>query len=612
MVTQKEKGKKIRVADYVAKFISDLGVKCVFLVPGGGAMFLNDAVAQNKNLAFVANHNEQASSICAEAYSRVSENIGVAMVTTGPGSTNAITGVVGAWIESVPLLIVSGQVKRQDLTLHSGVRQKGPQEVGIVPIVESVTKYAKTLRRPEDIKYELERAVFLAKDSRKGPVWIDIPLDVQASLIDPNTLRGFSPKAVVKKSSELKYKKIAQLVHKAERPLLLIGHGVRLSGAEKKFKKLAKALKIPVVFTWNALDLMEHKNPLNIGRPGTVALRAPNFAVQNCDLLIAIGARLDNVVTAYNPANFAKYAKKVFVDIDPNELKKFDHQIDFKICEDAGAFLTSLLAQIDAKSMKKFDEWIAICNRWKEKYRVNDGMAFPKKGAIGHLQFVDKLSDVLPEKSVIVTGSSGLAIESFYTAFRNKRNQRVFLTSGLGAMGYGIPAMIGASAVASIRDIYGVESDGSLMMNIQELASLKAIGKKIKIFIMNNDGYASIRNTQKNYFKGRSIATDIGSKLFIPSISGLADAFGFKSICIKKISELERKLKQVVALNDSVICEVVLKSDDALWPKSAAIPQKNGSMLSMPLEDMSPLLSREELREQMIVPLALASKRIKD
>jgi len=612
MSKQKLGGKKIRVADYVAKFIGSLGVKCVFLVPGGGAMFLNDAIAQSKNIAFVANHNEQASSICAEAYSRVSENIGVAMVTTGPGSTNAITGVVGAWIESVPLLIISGQVKRQDLKSNSGVRQKGPQEVGIVPMVESVTKYAKTLKKPEDIKYELQKAVFLAKDSRRGPVWIDIPLDIQASLVDPNTLRDFVPKVAVKKASTVKYAQISRLIYKAERPLLLIGHGVRLSGAEKKFKELAKVLKIPVVFTWNALDLMEDENPLNIGRPGTVALRAPNFAVQNCDLLITIGARLDNVVTAYNPANFAKYAKKIFVDIDPNELNKFNHKIDFKICSDAGDFITELLSQIDKKNLKKFSGWIDTCNRWKEKYKVNDGIPFAKKGVISHFHFVDKLSDALPEKSIIVTGSSGLAVESFYTAFRNKRNQRIFLTSGLGAMGYGIPAVIGASLATSKSDIYGIESDGSLMMNIQELASLKATGKKIKIFIMNNNGYASIRNTQKNYFNARSIATDADSKLFIPSISGLANAFGFKSICIKTISELGRKLNQVVQLDDSIICEVLLKPDDVLWPKSAAIPQNNGSMLSMPLEDMSPLLSREELKEQMIVPLALASRRIKD
>ena len=612
MPKKKMRENKVRVADYVVEFIGSLGVKCIFLVPGGGAMFLNDAVVKSKNVTFAANHNEQASSICAEAYSRISENIGVAMVTTGPGSTNAITGVVGAWIESVPLLVLSGQVKRQDLKLNSGVRQKGPQEVGIVPIVESVTKYAKTIRKPEDIRYELQKAVFLAKDSRKGPVWLDIPLDIQASLVNPKELRSFVPKAAAKKINETKYQKILSLIYEAERPLLLIGHGVRLSGAEKQFKELAKTLKIPVVFTWNALDLMEHENPLNIGRPGTVALRAPNFAVQNCDLLITIGARLDNVVTAYNPANFARYAKKVFVDIDLKELQKFDHKVDFKICSDAGEFISNLLSRIDKKKIKKCRSWLRKCASWKERYKVNDGAPFPKKGVINHFHFVDKISDALPEKSVIVTGSSGLAIESFYTAFRNKKNQRIFLTSGLGAMGYGIPALIGASVASSNKDIYGIESDGSLMMNIQELASLKATGKKIKIFIMNNNGYASIRNTQKNYFEERAIATDADSKLFIPDIGGLANAFGFKSICIKSVAELEKKLDKVVQYDGSIICEVVLKSDDVLWPKSAAIPQKDGSMLSMPLEDMSPLLSRQELEEQMIVPLDLTSKRIKN
>jgi len=611
MTLGKIKREKTRVADYVADFIESLGVKHVFLVPGGGAMFLNDAIAQNHNITFVPNHNEQASSICAEAYGRIKGNIGVAMVTTGPGCTNAITGVVGAWIESVPLLIISGQVKRQDLKLDSGVRQKGPQEVGIVPMVESVTKYAKTVQKPSDIKYELQKATHLALDSRKGPVWIDIPLDIQASVIEPDKLRSFTSKTKPKKINVGKFQKMLEFIYEAKRPLILAGHGVRLSGAHRRFRDLIKLLKTPAVFTWNALDLLEYDHELNIGRPGTVALRAPNFAVQNCDLLITIGARLDNIVTAYNPANFAKYAKKICVDIDQKELDKFEHKIDFKICSDAGEFINNLIARIDKTRVKKPREWIQQCDNWKTKYKVNDGRPFEGKGVISHFQLVDALSDVLPEKAVIATGSSGLAVESFYTSFRNKKNQRIFLTSGLGAMGYGIPALIGAAAATKAK-VFGIESDGSLMMNIQELASLKSLGVAVKIIIMNNDGYASIRNTQNNYFEARSIATDKKSKLFIPDIDGLAQAFGFKVMKIQSILELNKKLAIFTKSSGSVICEVVLKRDDVLWPKSAAIPQEDGSMLSMPLEDMSPLLSRKELEEQMIVPLDPISKSIKD
>ena len=582
------------------------------MVPGGGAMFLNDAVAKCKNMNFIANHNEQASTICAEAYSRVNEELGVAMVTTGPGSTNAITGVAGAWIESVPLLVISGQVKRQDLKRDSGVRQKGPQEVDITSIVQSITKYAKTIKKPTDIKYELEKAIFLAKEGRKGPVWLDIPLDIQAAIIDLKKLNGFKGKKIKTRDNLSRNEKIVKLIYSAKRPLFLIGHGVRLSGAEKEFKKLISLLKIPTVFTWNALDLMEYENSLNIGRPGTVALRAGNFAVQNCDLLIAIGARLDNVVTAYNPQNFAKHAKKIIVDIDTSELKKFTHKVDFKIESDAKIFINELLKNIDKKKLTEYKEWIKKCRSWKARYCLNDGVPFQKKGTISHFHLIDSLSEKLPENSLIVTGSSGLAIESFYTAFRNKKNQRIFLTSGLGSMGYGIPALIGSSAATKMKNIFAIESDGSLMMNIQELATLKSLNKKVKIIIMNNNGYASIRNTQNNYFKGRSIATDSSSQLNIPPIKDLARAFNFKSIQINKIEELEKKLKFMVDFKESIICEVLLKEDDILWPKSAAIPQKNGSIISMPLEDMSPLLSREELKQQMIYPLSKESLKIKN
>lgn len=575
-------------------------------------MFLNDAVAKCKPMNFIANHNEQASTISAEAYSRINEELGVAMVTTGPGSTNAITGVAGAWIESVPLLVISGQVKRQDLKRDSGVRQKGPQEVDITSIVQSITKYAKTIKKSTDIKYELEKAIFLAKEGRKGPVWLDIPLDIQAAVINPKKTKSFISKTIKVRNNFLQYEKIVRLIYKAKRPLFLIGHGVRLSGAKNEFKKLINLLKIPTVFTWNALDLMEYENNLNIGRPGTVALRAGNFAVQNCDLLISIGARLDNIVTAYNPKNFAKHAKKIIVDIDSAELKKFTHKVDFKIKSDAKIFINQLLVKIDKNKLTKYNEWIKKCNTWKVRYCLNDGVPFQKKGIISHFHLVDRLSDKLPDNSLIVTGSSGLAVESFYTAFRNKKNQRIFLTSGLGSMGYGIPALIGSSAATKMKNVFAIESDGSLMMNIQELASLKSLDKKVKIIIMNNNGYASIRNTQNNYFQGRSIATDSSSQLNIPSIKDLAKAFSFKSIQINKIEELDRKLNLVIECKESIICEVILKKDDVLWPKSAAIPQKNGTIISMPLEDMSPLLSRDELKEQMIYPLSKESMKIKN
>ena len=602
---------KTRVADYVASFIKKIGVDCVFMVPGGGAMFLNDAIQCKKGLDYVANHNEQASSISAEAYSRVTENIGVAVVTTGPGSTNAITGVAGAWIESVPLMIISGQVKTSDLKGNSGVRQMGPQEVDIVSIVKPITKYAATVKDPKKIRSELEKAYHLATTGRKGPVWIDIPLDIQAAPIVAETLIEFKALSNKKKSFN-KYNEILNLINSSNRPIILAGHGIRLSKASKDFTKMCRILKIPVVTTWNAMDLLPDSSKLNIGKPGTVALRAPNFAIQNSDLLISIGARLDNIITAYNPKNFAKNAKKIIVDIDLNELHKFKMKIDFKINMDAKLFIESLNSRLTKTNVKKFSGWIKKCNEWKKKYPINDGNKFTSNKIISHLQLVDFLSDQLPKNSLIVTGSSGLAIESFYMAFRNKPGQRIFLTSGLGAMGYGLPALIGALNSNKYKEIICIESDGSLLMNLQEILTLKLSKKPFKLFILNNNGYASIRNTQKNYFNKRYIATGPESNLYLPDICKIFSSIGINAFKVKDLNSLSKGINAVLKSKKSIVCDISLKSDDTLWPKSAAIPQKNGSMLSMPLEDMTPLLSREQLKEEMIYPLNSASKKIKN
>ena len=602
---------KTRVADYVASFIKKIGVDCVFMVPGGGAMFLNDAIQCKKGLDYVANHNEQASSISAEAYSRVTENIGVAVVTTGPGSTNAITGVAGAWIESVPLMIISGQVKTSDLKGNSGVRQMGPQEVDIVSIVKPITKYAATVKDPKKIRSELEKAYHLATTGRKGPVWIDIPLDIQAAPIVAETLIEFKALSNKKKSFN-KYNEILNLINSSNRPIILAGHGIRLSKASKDFTKMCRILKIPVVTTWNAMDLLPDSSKLNIGKPGTVALRAPNFAIQNSDLLISIGSRLDNIITAYNPKNFAKNAKKIIVDIDLNELHKFKMKIDFKINMDAKLFIESLNSRLTKTNVKKFSGWIKKCNEWKKKYPINDGNKFTSNKIISHLQLVDFLSDQLPKNSLIVTGSSGLAIESFYMAFRNKPGQRIFLTSGLGAMGYGLPALIGALNSNKYKEIICIESDGSLLMNLQEILTLKLSKKPFKLFILNNNGYASIRNTQKNYFNKRYIATGPESNLYLPDICKIFSSIGINAFKVKDLNSLSKGINAVLKSKKSIVCDISLKSDDTLWPKSAAIPQKNGSMLSMPLEDMTPLLSREQLKEEMIYPLNSASKKIKN
>jgi acetolactate synthase-1/2/3 large subunit len=607
----------VRVADYIMSAVAGAGVRHVFLLPGGGAMHLVDALGQNPDLTYVPNHHEQACTIAAEAYGRVNENLGVALVTTGPGATNAITGVVGAWIESTPLLVISGQVKRADLLGDSGLRQNGVQEVGIVAMVESVTKYAVTVDDPAQIRFHMEKALHLARSGRQGPVWIDVPLDVQASLVEPERLPGFTPAesvpagtnaaAEVSELSANVAKTLARLAT-AKRPLILAGHGIRLAGAAQDFQALVETCGIPVVTTWNALDLLPSTHRLNVGKPGVVALRAPNFALQNCDLLISVGCRLDNVITAYNPQGFARAADKVVVDIDPAELAKLDlcGQIT-PICADARAFLAELARQRSDHIFPAWNDWQKTCQDWKQRYPLLEGTPFPESGPISHYQLADALSEALPEEATIATGSSGLGIEAFYTAFRNKRGQRVFLTSGLGSMGYGLPAAIGACMARDKSKTILIESDGSLQLNVQEMATIAGLHLPIIMFIMNNNGYASIRNTQRNYFQGRYVATGPDSGLHLPDAQNIAQAFGIAAMQISAIADLPSGLEKALAHPGPLVCEILLQPDEMLWPKVAALPQANGSMLSMPLEDMSPLLSLEQLSAEMLIPLHPAS-----
>ncbi len=603
---------KQRVADYIFERVAALGVKDVFLLPGGGAMHLVDALGQNDDLNFIPCHHEQAAAIAAEAYARVNEKIGVALVTTGPGALNTLTAVAGAWIESVPLLIISGQVKRDDMKGDSGVRQMGPQEVDIVSMVKSITKYAITIDEPNDIKLHMDKALNLATSGRQGPVWLDIPLDVQAAMIDVNTLNIEQQR----KNEHIEWDKhnlneIVQLIKQAERPLILAGHGVRLSGAAELFSELYNALQIPVVTTWNSLDLIPYDHPLCVGRPGSVALRAPNFAVQNCDLLISIGARLDNVVTAHNPEGFARNAQKIVVDIDEYEMRKHQMDIDYPVIANAIDFIQALVEK-SGDILTETQAWQQQCQQWKDKYPICDGQAFPQSGEISHYHFMDILSDKVDRGELIVTGSSGMAVEIFYLSFRNKVEQRVFLTSGLGSMGYGLPAAIGACLASGRKPVVSVEGDGSLQLNLQELSTLKSLDLPIRMFVINNNGYASIRNTQRNYFDGRYVATGESSGLLMPDIVRVAQAIGIDTLLIDDVKDLDKKIQQALNHSGPFICDVRVVSDEALWPKVAAMPQADGSMLSMPLEDMSPLLSFDILSDEMLGSLSPESLRVRN
>lgn len=599
--------KVYRVADYLMDQVAALGIKDVFLLPGGGAMYLDDAIACQPHLNPVPCHHEQACGIAAEAFGRTSDaGFGVAVVTTGPGATNIVTPVAGAWIESLPLLVISGQVKRPDALNGRPLRQSGVQEVDIISIVKPITKYAVTISKPEDTRKCFEEAIWLMKNGRAGPVWLDVPLDVQAAPIDPNKLEGYTHDRCFDQVLELEIKKLKKILENTKRPLILAGHGVRISGGAKKFKQLVEKLGIPCVFTWNAADLLPWDHPQYVGRPGVVAARAPNFAVQNCDFLIAIGCRLDNIITAYNPKGFARGAKKVVIDIDQNELDRHELEIDLKVCSDAKLFLTAW--EKDADDPGDWMEWRNKCQDWKSRYLPLDGRIFKEGDAISHFQFADCMSKEIAEDRLVITGSSGLAVEVFYTAFRNKTGQRMFLTSGLGSMGYGLPAAIGACIGANKKPTVCVESDGSLMLNIQELATLKELNLPITLVVMNNNGYASIRNTQRNYFDGRYLGSGKKSGLFVPDIVAIAQSIGLPARRITRAEDLATIFKE----DGPMVFDVRLQEDETLSPKVSALPQPDGSIISMPLEDMSPLLARDVLRREMLIELHPTSEKIND
>jgi acetolactate synthase-1/2/3 large subunit len=611
----------MKLSDYVVRFIADQGVKHVFLVTGGGAMHLNNSLANEKRLIPICNLHEQASAVAAENYSKASNNLGVCMVTTGPGGTNAVTGVAGAWLDSTPMLVVSGQVKRTDRAFDSknepfGMRQVGVQEVDIVAIVKSITKYAVTVLEPNEIRYHLEKAIHLARNGRPGPVWIDVPLDVQAIEIEePEGLAHFDPEELASTHTarmtpyvmKTQVSRILDELNRAERPLLLIGNGIRLSRAEAEMKRLLALLQIPVEITWLAIDLIADDNPLFVGRPGTLAQRGANFAVQNCDFLLSIGARLDRVVTGYSPERFARAACKVMVDIDPSELKKMGDTIQFPICADAGDFIREVLAQASNIETRDRSSWKMRCIDWRKRYPLVLPEHTNPESRVSVYNLAEVMSSVLNEGDFFISGSSGTGIELFLLAFRTKRGQRIFHTTALGAMGFGLPASIGAGIVGISdglnRNIICVDGDGGFQFNIQELETIARLRLPVKFFVLNNEGYGSIRASQTAFFGGCSIGCDAATGQGLPDIRRIAEAYGIDTDVITSQRNLEDEIKRVLAKPGPVVCDVHIVLDEVRQPRLSSVQLPDGSFVSRPLEDLWPFLDREEFKENMIIPL---------
>jgi acetolactate synthase-1/2/3 large subunit len=601
-----------KLSDYVLQFVADLGVKHVFLVTGGGAMHLNASLAQNTSLEAVCNSHEQASAMAAENYAKVKNDIGVAMVTTGPGGTNAITGLAGAWLDSTPMLFLSGQVKRPDRMFAAdgtplGMRQLGVQEVDIISIVRPLTKYAVTILDPSSIRYHLEKAVHLARFGRPGPVWIDIPLDVQAAPIEVESLRGFDaselPPAFDASVLPGMVKEAIQALNRAERPLIFLGNGVRLARAEDAFRKLFEHLRIPIVATWCAADIISSEDPLFVGRPGSLAARGANFALQNCDFLLSIGARLDFAITGYAPDKFARAAHKVMVDIDPAEIKKLGKWIDSGICADAGAFLDELLKQIGAVGTKPREAWKARCAEWKTRYPVVLPEHRKPEGLVSIFNLAEVISQETTVADLMISGSSGSGIEIYLFAFPTQTGQRIYHTAGLGSMGYGLPGSIGVCIGGGKRRTVCVDGDGGFQFNIQELATVARLGLPIKYFVLNNDGYASIRASQINFFGKALVGCDERTGLTVPDMCKVAESYGLTSARITSQQNLREQVRKVLDTPGPVVCDVHVIPDEVRGPRLSSVQKPDGSMVSRPLEDLWPFLDREEFRANMIIPM---------
>jgi acetolactate synthase-1/2/3 large subunit len=596
----------MKLSDYVFQFAADLGVKHVFMVPGGGAMHLVDSLGRQPAIEYVCNLHEQACAIAAEAYARVTNNLGVALVTTGPGGTNAITGVAGAWLESTPCLIVSGQVKRADLKGDSGVRQLGPQELDIVSIVRPITKYAVTVLEPDSIRYHLEKAVNLARTGRPGPVWIDIPLDVQAAQIEPSGLAGFvAPFDGARAEGSGLSNQVAQtisLLNEAERPVLLIGNGLRLAGAQEAFRQMLGHLQIPVLTTWMAADLLPDDHPLFLGKPGTVASRGANFALQNSDWLLSIGARLDFAVAGFDHSRFARAAKKTIVDIDESEIRKLRMKLDVAVCADARRFIEELLRCRHSIQPRDRTRWLNRCQEWKSKYPVVLPEYRRQTDYVSTYVFSEVLSEELTGDDLIIPGSSGAGIDAFWLSFKVKAGQRLFSTGGLGAMGFGIPASIGGCLASGRKRVISIDGDGGFQLNIQELETVARLNLPIKYFVLNNQGYASIRAMQRAHFRGHVVGCDDSSGLSLPDLQKQAAAYGIAAYRVENHDRLREQLRQVLQRPGPVLCEVMTDPDQPIGPRVSSAVRADGSMVSKPLEDLWPFLERAEFLANMLIP----------
>lgn len=604
---------KIRLADYVADFLTRHGVTDVFSVVGGGAMHLNDALGHKEGLKVTYNHHEQACAIAAEAYARLENRIAAVCVTTGPGGTNALTGVVGGWLDSIPMFIISGQV-RYDTTARyalqftgTPLRAMGDQEYDIVKSVEPMTKYAVMIEDPKTIRYALEKAWHLATTGRPGPVWVDIPVNYQGCFIETDELAGYDPTEddakLPPQVPDATIQAVLEKIRNAKRPVFHAGYGIRLSGGYEAFRSVAEKLNIPIVTYWNAVDLIEDENPLYCGRAGNMGDRPGNWAIQNADLILAVGTRISIRQVGYNWKTWARAAEVIMVDIDQAELKKPTLHVEMPIWADAKDFLTKLDAAAQAP-VNAGGLWNETCLRWKQEYPAVLPRQWEENGTTANVYaFIRYLSSQLPENSLTAV-SNGACCVVGNQAYVIQKGSRMANNSAIASMGYGLPAAIGTCIGGGRRNTICLEGDGSIMMNLQELQTILTNKLPIKIFLINNNGYHSIRITQTNLFNKNFVGIgEESGDLSFPQFQKIAEAFGYRYFSAHSNAEMKSVVDMVLKLDGPVFCEIFTDTAQVWEPKSSTKRLADGSLVSPPLEDLAPFLPREELEKQMFIPM---------
>lgn len=590
---------KVKVAKYIADFWAENGIEHVFTVTGGGAMHLNDAFGHHSKLTCIYNHHEQASAIAAEGYTRLSGKIAGVCVTSGPGGTNAITGVLGGWLDSIPMFIISGQVKRETTTWSTDIplRQLGDQEFNIVSAVKGMTKYAHMIVEANEIRYHLEKALYLSKNGRGGPVWLDIPLDIQAAFVDTDKLVGFDASELEKKENpiydERITKEILQKIIGAKRPVILAGTGIRLSGAYRAFLEMIDKLQIPVVTAWNAHDLLWESHPLYCGRPGTVGTRGGNFVVQNSDLVFVLGCRLNIRQISYNYKNWAPNAYKIIVDIDKHELQKPTITPDLPIWANASDVMNSIVGSSYEADNLEHKTWLQWSKQINEKYPAVLEKYYKFNTPLNPYVFISKLSKNLDEGEKIICGNGSACVITFQ-GIEIKKEQRLFTNSGCAAMGYGFPAAIGACISDGNKRTICIDGDGSFQMNIQELQTVVYNQLNIKIIYLNNNGYHSIRQTQTNLFQPPLVGVCEGNGLSFPEARKIAYAYGIPYRCIDSIECIEKVIKDVLTTKGPVFCEVIVDTAQNFEPKLSSKVMPDGKIVSPAIDDMYPFIDNEE------------------